>query len=56
MKLEFKKDRVAATINDAPTVTARRNSPGVDLRIRVGDGFSGGKSSYSNFRISADGR
>jgi hypothetical protein len=56
VKIEFRKDRVAAAINDAPTISARRGSPGVDLRISVGDGFSGGKSSYSNFRISADGR
>ena len=56
VKLEFKKDTVRATIDDTPPMSARRASQGVTLRISVGDGFSGGQSSYSNFRVSADGR
>ena len=56
VKLEFKKDKMQAFLGDAPPITARRASQGVGILLSVGDGFSQGKSSYSHFRISADGR
>jgi hypothetical protein len=56
VKLEFKKDQVTASINDAVIATAKRRVAPVKLTIVVGAGVHKGGSSYSDFKVSADGK